>query len=375
VGADLPPEAYAAALAGLGAMHVRRLGTLLRHHPPQEAYAVAAGGHPPSEAVAHLLADPVTANVWRREATLDRVAGVWAACARLGVEVLVIGGERYPACLVDDRLPPPVLFVRCDLGLLDGRRVGIVGTRNATSPGRDIATRLGEALADAGVHVVSGLARGIDGCAHRGVLRSSAGGRPIAVVASGVDIVYPREHRDLWEQVAEHGLLVSEAPPGTAPEAYRFPLRNRLIAAFSELLVVVESRSRGGSLITVTEAAERGVPVMAVPGGPASVASCGTNNLLREGAGVVVDADDVLVALGLDHSRSGGAVGEQRPRPGRADIAVYLACAAAPGTVDVVAAAGRWSLIDAAMALARLEQAGWIVQSDGWFEPTGAPLR
>ena len=125
------------------------------------------------------------------------------------------------------------------------------------------------------MHVVSGLARGIDGCAHRGALQTEGGGRPIAVVASGHDVIYPREHRDLWREVAEQGLLLSEAPPGTAPEAYRFPMRNRVIAALSELVIVVESREHGGSLITVAEALERNVPLMAVPGGVHNRAATG----------------------------------------------------------------------------------------------------
>src|SRR6185295_12761685 len=143
---------------------------------------------------------------------------------------------------------------------------------------------------------------------HRGTLQSEGGGRPIAVVASGHDVVYPREHRDLWREVAERGLLLSEAPPGTPPEAFRFPMRNRVIAALSEVVIVVESREHGGSLITVTEAMERNVPLMAVPGGVHNRAATGTNQLIRDGAGVVIDVTDVLLALAMDHSRASAAV-------------------------------------------------------------------
>jgi DNA processing protein len=285
------------------------------------------------------------------------------------------GAVDYPALLLDDPLPPPVVFAKGDLGLLSGRRAAIVGTRNATAAGRDTATTLGRQLADADVHVVSGLARGIDGCAHRGALQTSGAGRPIAIVASGHDVVYPREHRALWASVAEQGLLLSEAPPGTPPEAYRFPMRNRVIAALSEVVVVVESREQGGSLITVTEALERNVPLMAVPGGVHNRAATGTNQLIRDGAGVVIDVTDVLVALAMDHSRASAAITEPRPRPRGADLSVYETCAGEPRTIDGLALACSLSLVDAAMAVARLEQGGWIQQSDGWFEAVGSPLR
>jgi DNA processing protein len=195
------------------------------------------------------------------------------------------------------------------------------------------------------------------------------------VVASGHDVVYPREHRDLWRRVAERGLLLSEAPPGTSPEAYRFPLRNRLIAALSEVVVVVESREHGGSLLTVNEAIMRNVPLMAVPGGVHNRAATGTNQLIRDGAGVVVEAADVLIALALDHRRAAASVTEPRPRPNYADLAVYDTCAGAPRTIDGLALACSLSLVDAAMAVARLEQTGWIQQIDGWFEAVGSPLR
>jgi DNA processing protein len=272
-------------------------------------------------------------------------------------------------------LPPPVLFAQGVLDLLGGRRAAIVGTRNATAAGRDTAATLGRQLADADVHVVSGLARGIDGCAHRGALQATGGGRPIAVVASGHDVVYPREHCQLWRNVADAGLLLSEAPPGTAPEGYRFPLRNRLIAALAEVVVVVESREHGGSLITVNEAIARDVPLMAVPGGVHNRAATGTNQLIRDGAGVVVDVTDVLIALAMDHRRSTVSVNDPRPRPKGADLAVYETCAGEPRTIDGLALACALSLVDTAMSVARLEQSGWIQQVDGWFEAVGSPLR
>ena len=372
---DLPPEAYAAALASFPHMSIHRLGALLRHHVPSEAYSVAVGEQRPAGLIERVLADSAVRAAWQRAGRSSLLDEAWERCNRLGVRVLMHGALDYPALLRDDPLPPPVVFAMGDLGLLDGRRAAIVGTRNATAAGRDTATTLGRQLADADVHVVSGLARGIDGCAHRGTLLTSGSGRPIAVVASGHDVVYPREHRALWAAVAGQGLLLSEAPPGTAPEAYRFPMRNRVIAALSEVVIVVESREQGGSLITVTEAMERNVPLMAVPGGVHNRAATGTNQLIRDGAGVVIDVTDVLIALAMDHSRASASIAEPRPRPRGADLSVYETCAGEPRTIDGLALACSLSLVDAAMAVARLEHSGWIRQSDGWFEAVGSPLR
>ncbi len=371
----LPPEAYVASLAGFRNMSLHRLGALLRHHTPEDAWQVVSGELPTSGLVARVLAESSVRTMWRR-CTLERPpAEVWARCLELGLMVLPYGHNQYPAGLLDDPFPPPVLFVKGDLGLLAGRRVGIVGTRNATSAGREAARSLGLGLGAAGVHVVSGLARGIDGYAHRGVLAAEGEGRPIGIVASGLDVVYPREHRDLWEATGNCGLLLSEAPPGVPPESHRFPLRNRIVAALSEVLVVVESRERGGSLITAAQAVERDVTVMAVPGSIGKRASLGTNSLLCDGAAPVTGVDDVLTALSLQHSRSAVIAADLRARPRGEDIAVYRLLFGEPRTIDSVALVLSCSLVDAAMSLARLESAGWIAEADGWFECVGSPLR
>jgi DNA processing protein len=372
---DLPPEAYAAALAAFPHMSIHRLGALLRHYPPPDAYAVAVGDGRAAGLIERVLDDGDVRAAWQRAGRSPLLDNVWDRCLRVGIRVLVHGAAGYPALLLDDPLPPPVIFAQGDLGVLEGRRAAIVGTRNATAAGRDTATTLGRQLADADVHVVSGLARGIDGCAHRGALQSAGAGRPIGVVASGHDVVYPREHSALWCSVAERGLLLSEVPPGTAPEAYRFPMRNRVIAALSEVVVVVESREHGGSLITVGEAIQRNVPLMAVPGGVHNRAATGTNQLIRDGAGVVVDATDVLIALAMDHRRSSASPADPRPRPRGADLGVYETCAGEPRTIDGLALVCSLSLVETAMSVARLEQAGWLQQSDGWFEAVGSPLR
>ena len=371
----LPPEAYVASLAGFRNMNVHRLAALLRHHSPEEAWRVVIGELPCTGLISRVLAANNVRAMWRRCAQERPPAEVWARCLALGLQVLPYGHELYPGGLLDDPFPPPVLFAKGDLGLLAGRRVGIVGTRNATAAGREAARSLGLGLGAAGVHVISGLARGIDGYAHRGVLAAEGAGRPIGIVASGLDVIYPREHRDLWEAAGNCGLLLSEAPPGVPPEPHRFPLRNRIVAALSEVLVVVESRERGGSLITAAQAIERDVTVMAVPGSIGKRASLGTNSLLCDGAAPVTGVDDVLTALSLQHSRSAVIAADLRARPRGEDIAVYRVLYADPRTIDGVTLALGLSLVEAAMSLARLESAGWIAEADGWFECVGSPLR
>ncbi len=198
----------------------------------------------------------------------------------------------------EDPDPPVLLFYRGDLQLLDVPfALAVVGTRRCTSVGRTVAYEMGRGLAVSGVAVVSGLALGIDGAAHRGALDQR--GPVIGVVGSGLDVVYPGANRGLWDDVALRGLLISEAPAGARPERWRFPARNRLIAGLSNGVVIIESHDRGGALLTVDEAVDRGHPVFAVPGSVLSPASDGTNELLVEGAIPVRSAADVVGHLGI----------------------------------------------------------------------------
>ena len=363
-------DGFLAALAGFEAMTVKRLRILLAHHEPAEAFAVAAGRARPSAMVAQLL-DAETRSAWRASAERRDPAAWDDRCRRLGVSVVARDDERFPPQLRDDSEPPSVLFVRGDLGALDARRVGIVGTRNATRSGRETATALGHDLADAGVCVLSGLARGVDGAAHRGALRVE-GSRPAAVVANGPDWPYPRQHDELWREVCERGVLISEWPPGTRPDAFRFPLRNRILAALSEVVVVVESRETGGSLITARAAIDRSITVMAVPGSVRNRAASGTNQLLCDGAAPVTSVDDVLVALGLDNRRAGRAAFDPRPLPRGVEADVLERCRRDACTLDEVVVDLGLPLGEAAMAVARLERSGWVRESAGWFEAVGA---
>ncbi len=360
--------AFVASLAGFERMTTKRLSALLAGRTPEEAFAIASGDRQPPEPFATLLRrEPDLAATWRRAAGSRPPDRIGQECVTAGVAVVVAGDPAYPPALLDDPRRPAALFVRGDLGALGGRRVGIVGTRNATQRGRETAAKFGYELAAEGVAVVSGLAKGIDGAAHRGALASEHG-QPVAVVGSGPDRPYPAAHTSLWESVVERGVLISEWPPGTRPDAFRFPLRNRILAALVEVLVVVESRERGGSLITAREAAERGVSVFAVPGSIDSRAALGTNKLLCDGAAPVTETADVLMALGLDQRRAGRRRHDPRALPGGADRPMIDACRREPCTLEMLAIRCGGSLVDTALAVARLEHAGWLRETAGWFE-------
>jgi len=201
---------------------------------------------------------------------------------RLGMEIRSWTHEAYPRALLNLHDPPPLLFLRGRAQLLDEPAITVVGSRRATSRSKDVAERLGQGLANTGLCVVSGMALGIDGAAHRGALQ--AGGDTIAVLGRGPDQPYPPSHGRLFRDILDRGLVVSEFAPGTPPLPHHFPRRNRILAALSQAVVVVEAGARSGALITVDHALDLGLEVWAVPG-PIDLAACeGSNRLLAEGA-------------------------------------------------------------------------------------------
>src|SRR5215470_1594323 len=210
---------------------------------------------------------------------------------------IVLGDASYPANLREISTPPERLYVRGALMDVDALAVAIVGSRTATSYGLAAAERLAAELAARGITVVSGLARGIDSAAHRGALR--AGGRTIAVLGSGVDVIYPPENRRLAREIESHGAVLSQFAPGTRPLAGHFPARNRVIAGLSLGVVVVEAAERSGSLITAGLAGDLGREVMAVPGPVTSAQSVGAHRLIQDGAALVQTWDDVVGMLPL----------------------------------------------------------------------------
>jgi DNA processing protein len=236
------------------------------------------------------------------DAARTRADAALAESRGAGMEAIAWFDPRYPALLNCVADPPPVLWTRGSTAVLGQPAVAIVGSRAATTYALDVGARLGGELAERGVIVISGLARGVDSAAHRGSL--DAGGPTIAVLGSGLDKVYPPEHEDLAQTIAENGVVVSELGPGAVPLPENFPLRNRIISGISLAVVVVEASEKSGSLITARCASEQGRDVMAVPGSVLSGRNRGSHSLLKDGAKVVETADDILEELGWPAARA-----------------------------------------------------------------------
>ena len=256
--------------------------------------------------------------------------------------------------------PPKRLYLRGGAGddVLERGAVAIVGARACSPYGAQVARRLGRELARAGLVVVSGLARGIDGEAHRGAVE--AGGKTVAVLGCGIDRDYPAAHAELARRIRERGLVVSEYEQGVEPAPWRFPARNRIIAGLCGATLVVEARERSGALITADFALEEGRDVLAVPGEITSPLSAGTNALLKLGAAPCTSADDVLELFGLTPDEQSPAVVEGAAK----DV-----FAALPGAADEVARATGLDARTIAVALAELEVAGLASEGDGIFRP------
>jgi DNA processing protein len=298
---------------------------------------------------------------WARAAVDTRVP---ALLAERRPHVLLAGRADYP---IDTGLAdrPEVLVAEGDRPeVLDAPCVAVVGTRAATPNGLDDAHELGATLARAGVTVVSGLAIGIDGAVHEGAL--AAGGGVVGVVATGLDVVYPRRHRTLDRRVREAGLVVSELGYGVQPRAYAFPVRNRIIAALAQVTVVVEATVKGGARITADHALTYGRTVMAYPGSRRNPAAAGTNQLLYEGATMVLEPSDVLLALGLSTT---GPRPEQRTLPLDDAAAVLEACHGEPATLDQLASRARLAPSRVIAAVRALERNGWMERSAGLCWP------
>jgi len=216
------------------------------------------------------------------------------AAKRCGARMLSMGDPGYPMALQDLSDAPPVFWALGDTGLMARPIIAMVGTRNASSLGARMATRLAADLSKAGFVIVSGLARGIDALAHRAAI----GGGTIGVQAGGLDIIYPAENTDLAHDMARHGLRLSEQPFGLEPQARHFPRRNRIVSGLARAVVVIEAAARSGSLITARNALDQGREVLAVPGHPMDTRASGCNLLLRDGATLVRSAEDVIEALG-----------------------------------------------------------------------------
>jgi DNA processing protein len=277
------------------------------------------------------------------------------------------GTNGYPRLLAAIYDPPPQLWIRGggDPAVLERPCLAVVGARSCSSYGRAVARSLARDAAAAGVVVVSGLARGIDGEAHRGAL--DAGGVTAAVLGCGIDRDYPATHRELARSIIESGgLVLSEYEPGVEPAPWRFPARNRIISGLSQVTVVIEARERSGALITADFALEQGREVMAVPGEITSALSAGSNGLLRQGAGPVTRTQDVLEMLGLDVPATSAGL----PPPSHVAGVILVALAdQALSTDELVRATGLDAGIVAA-ALVELELQGQVLGGEGAYRST-----
>lgn len=230
---------------------------------------------------------------------LESARAARARAAERGISVVAWNDPRFPAPLLAIADVPPVLWYRGTLDALAVPAVAVVGSRAASAVALETAARLGADLAARGIAVVSGLARGVDSAAHRGALRH---GQTIAVLGSGLDRIYPPEHTSLAGEIAARGLIVSEYPPERAPLAFQFPQRNRLISGLARAVVVIEASDKSGSLITASCALEQGRDVMAVPGNVLSGRNRGGHALIRDGARIIENADDIVNELGLERA-------------------------------------------------------------------------
>jgi DNA processing protein len=276
------------------------------------------------------------------------------ALGRAHIRWLGRSDPEFPPLLAAVHDPPPGLFLRgaAHAELLARPAIAVVGARSCTDYGAHVARLLAREIASAGAVVVSGLARGVDGWAHRGAL--DAGGATVAVLGCGIDRDYPRAHSSLASRITETGLIVSEYPPGVVPAPWRFPARNRIVAGLAAATVVVEARERSGALITADFALEEGREVLSVPGEITSSLSRGTNALLRVGATAVSTAADVLEAIGLP------PVTAPEPPHGSAATAVLAALDAGAATADEVVRIACLDPAAAAAALTELELAGLV---------------
>jgi DNA processing protein len=302
--------------------------------------------------------DPRVARTLRTQRGKETPVSARQTLERLGLTLFTLLDETYPEPLRQVSDPPHVLYVKGAIDERDRYRVALVGTRRATSYGRSVAERLAGDLASAGITIVSGLAKGIDTYAHRAAL--DAGGRTIAVLGNGLDQVYPAENTGLARRIVEQeaGALLSEFAPGVRPDAPNFPRRNRIIAGLCDATVVVEAGRPSGALITADYALEQGRDVLAVPGSIFSPMSEGVHWLLKDGAGIVTGAQDVLNALGLERQPAEDAVARDLPALPEDERAVFAALGPEPRHADDVARLAGRPAAEVAATLTMLELRG-----------------
>lgn len=342
---------------GVGRATFRKL--VARFGSPERALHASPGELSSVDGVSRRAIDAIGSFAWRETAGSEL-----AKAAAAGVGIITADDTAYPANLKDIADPPLYLYVRGGFVDADNNAVAIVGTRNPSHYGRSVTARLAAELASAGLTIVSGLARGIDTEAHRGAL--TARGRTIAVLGCGIDVAYPPENRPLIEQISRTGVVVTENPFGTKPEAGYFPARNRIISGLSRGTVIIEATSDSGSLITAQYAGEQGRKIFAVPGNAGAPTSRGTNNLIKQGTTLVENATDILAGLGAGSAR-GHAAAPGLPSLTDAESAVLRCVTEEPRHIDVLMRECRLAAGALSGVLISLEMKGLVKQFPGKY--------
>ena len=341
-------------IKGIGAV---RMQALLRHFGELEAAWKAAPVDLAGAGLGLKLIERIVTA--RSQVDLDKV---WARIEAQGIKILTWQDEAYPQRLKEIEQPPPVLYVRGEYLPDDLYAVAIVGTRRVTPYGRQITEELAAYLAANGITVVSGLARGVDAIAHQTALK--AGGRTIGVLGSGVDKIYPPEHRQLAERMIESGSIVSDYAPGTPPDASNFPPRNRIISGLSLAVVVIEAGETSGALITAEFAAEQGREVFAVPGSILAPQSKGTNRLIQQGALPMLSVKDLMQALDL--TRMGDQRAARKIIPAdETEARLMSVLGPQPLHVDEIRSQAELPIEKVSAALALMELKGMVRQVGG----------
>jgi DNA processing protein len=353
----MDPKAYWVGfnlVKGIGAVRLRGLldhfGNLeVAWHAPADALRAAGL----SERIAQNLIEI------RRGVQLDQML---ERMQNQGIRVIIWDDDAYPRRLREIDQPPPVLYLRGSIDPEDDWAVAIVGTRRVTTYGRQVTADLAAYLAGNGITVVSGLARGVDAIAHEAALR--AGGRTIAVLGSGVDRIYPPEHRKLADQIMNQGAVCSDYAPGTAPESSNFPPRNRIISGLAQATVVIEAGEKSGALITAKFAADQGREVLAVPGPINAAQSKGTNNLIQQGARPLLRTEEVLEVLNLQHIQTQQKARKVLPADAT-EAALLQVLGSQPLHVDDIQAQSGLSIEKVSATLTLLELKGIVRQVGG----------
>lgn len=340
----------------------KRLWTLVEHFgSPGAAWAASAKELSGAPGIGEEGPDGLA----RRKANLD-LENLMAKLDAAGISFYCYSDPGYPEKLLSIFDPPPVIFVRGQFKPGDSLAVAMVGSRKPSPYGQLVAEKLAKDLAAVEVTVVSGLARGIDTMAHKGAL--AANGRTLAVTGSGLDVVYPRENKRLMEQIMTNGAVISEFPPGSPPEAWHFPARNRIISGLALATVVVEAGERSGALITADFALEQGRDVMAVPGNIVNPLSRGPHRLIKQGARLVEGAGDILDELGLDKLfRATPAGGGGVVKMSVDEEALYQLLTLDPVSLDELIVKSGLTSQKVMAALMYLEIKGFVRQMPGKF--------